>query len=267
MAKDQQPAPSQQPQPQPQSPTPIPATEMPAAPPSTPAPNQPSPGAAVTQPMTGAGKKPEHEEELRKRQQKEAKDKQPPQAPKTLAVPPIKPKPVQPAQPRGSPQPSPALAISPPSTHDQPALQSLVEQVLNSQRSADQKFYLLVLPEDDWPRHESFTDVQALVLRIKELLGTPCHLFPFMGHKLTITSGPNRFLQTPLGALPLFDIPPADAVEETEHGWVGPSMDRPEIPQEVDEDFDDEDDPGEPAAQITHQPADDDEGDTPVFEA
>jgi len=159
---------------------------------------------------------------------------------------------------------------------DNPALTTLLTQVFNSQRQTGQKFILLVMPEDDWPRTEEFLDVQQLVNRIKELDGQPVHLYAFMGHRLQITKGPNRYLQTPIGALPLFDIPAGDTAEEEDHGWVGPSMDKPEAPtaeQVEDADALDEVEESNPelvtipaiAAQAGETPAAA-EGDTPMFD-
>lgn len=88
----------------------------------------------------------------------------------------------------------------------------------------------MVFPEDDWPRCEEFDDVKQLINRIKEMLGKPCHLYPFLGNKLTITKGPNHYLMTPMGPLPLFDLPNPDEVDPAEHGWVGPERQIPAPP-------------------------------------
>ncbi len=111
-----------------------------------------------------------------------------------------------------------------------PAMASLITQSLNVNRQADQKFVLLILPEDNWPRCEEFDVVQQLVARIKELLGTPCCLHAFLGHRLNITAGPHRFLTTPMGSLPLFDLPEPERAPLAEFGWVGADMDTPQAP-------------------------------------
>lgn len=121
----------------------------------------------------------------------------------------------------------------------------MLVHALNTQRTVGQKFILLVLPADQWPRCEEFDDVSLLMNRIKELIGTPCCLFPFLGHRLGITEGPNRFLQTPVGPLPLFVLPDGQTAGTEAFGWVGESMDRPQVPtaeapEPVAEEYDDE---------------------------
>lgn len=132
------------------------------------------------------------------------------------------------------------------------ATDSLLRATLNANRRVHQSFHVLVIPEDNWPRVEPFDDIDATIARVKSLLGTNCHLFVFMGQRLTITKGPNRFLQTPYGSLPLFDIPAPDAVDAEDHGWVGEPMDPAivgeslgeEAPHGQDTDFDDEEHDG-----------------------
>lgn len=107
---------------------------------------------------------------------------------------------------------------------------SMMMQTLNQQRPAAQQFHLMVLPEAGWPTFEAYDDVTQLVARVKALIGQPYCLFAFLGFRLPITNGPLRYLQTPMGALPLFDIPNADAAPTAEFGWVGPDMDIPVAP-------------------------------------
>jgi len=131
--------------------------------------------------------------------------------------------------------PSPGDALIP------PAAQTLLAALLNQQRQTDQMYHLVVIPEDDWPRVEAFECVTELITVVRELLGTSCHLFPFLGQRLIVTRGPNRFLRTPLGALPLFEIPEGDSLDDEEFGWVGPSLDKNVAPTDpLEEDFDDE---------------------------
>ncbi len=111
-----------------------------------------------------------------------------------------------------------------------PAMASLIAQTLNTQRQASQKFILLILPDNNWPTCEEFDVVQGLVERIKELLGTPCCLFAFLGYRMCITGGPLRYLTTPMGMLALFEAPVPDKTTEDKFGWVGPPMDRPSAP-------------------------------------
>lgn len=97
---------------------------------------------------------------------------------------------------------------------------SLVRQLANNNRAADSKFYLVVVPDAGSPYCSEFADVEGLIDCIRELADTPCHAFPFLGNRLTVTRGPLRFLTTPYGATPLFDPPAADSNTEPS-GWMG----------------------------------------------
>jgi hypothetical protein len=105
-------------------------------------------------------------------------------------------------------------------THLAP-VQALVRQLLNSQVSQQQRFFLVVIPEDNSPRIEQFDELGVLQARIVELLGTEVALYPFLGSWLGISAGPWRYLITPWGNLPLFDVPAPGAVRPDESGWVG----------------------------------------------
>ena len=260
-----------------QSSLPTPPVQNPAQMPSTPAPALPVPGAATSAPLTGGGRK---EEESKPSEETTTKTPPAPPQPRKPRQPtngrPPAANQAPPAQPPAQPPPahSPSFEMPPGALPvDNPALTSLLTQVFNSQRQTGQRFILMVLPEDDWPRSEEFLEVQQLVDRVKELLGTPVHLYAFMGHRLQITKGPNRYLQTPIGALPLFDIPAGDTAEEEDHGWMGPSMDKPEAPTSDSMEEDDEEELAEgdatpeaatvPAIE-SGEPAE--EGDTPMFD-
>jgi len=101
-------------------------------------------------------------------------------------------------------------------------VQDVVRELVNSRRLASQAFYLVILPEDDFPEIVQFDRVDDLLTRIKSLLDKEVSLFPFMGNHMPITAGANRFLITPYGALPLFDIPDPTTAAVAEHGYVGP---------------------------------------------
>lgn len=128
-----------------------------------------------------------------------------------------------------------------------PALQGLLHQVCNTQRPHGTKFYLLEVSEEDNIAVREYTTIEELTVRIRALLGKPYHLVPFMGQRLQISAGPHRYLRTPYGALPLFDLPPADTVDVTVDGWVGPEEQPLTIPTtpaditDVEEDDEDED--------------------------
>lgn len=152
-----------------------------------------------------------------------------------------------------------------------PAMTSLITRFLNNQRQAAQQFHLLILPDDGWPSIETFDDVNQLIERIKGLLGTPVCLCPFLGYKLSITEGPNRFLMTPMGSLRLFDIPDPEQIPATRYGWVGPSLDTPQPPMDDTDPADDvvTDVPivesNAPAEELP-EPAPDSSGNTPIFD-
>ncbi len=211
--------------------TTVQADSTPVQMPHRPAPLLPVAGAAVSAPMTGQGPQNIVAGES---------ESSTPVPPPTVVHPP---RPLrrsvvaQPAAATQSVQPPPVAVQSPAVLSQamalmqtQPAFTSMMVHALNTQRTAGQKFILLVLPADQWPRCEEFDDVSLLMGRIKELIGTPCCLFPFLGHRLGITEGPNRFLQTPVGPLPLFVLPDGQTAGTEAFGWVGDSMDRPQAP-------------------------------------
>ncbi len=114
--------------------------------------------------------------------------------------------------------PVPAMPVA--DTHLAP-VQELVRQLMNSQVSQLQKFYLVIIPEDGLPRIEPFDELSALQSRIIALLGTEVALYPFLGSWLGISAGPWRYLITPWGNLPLFNVPAPGDVRPDESGWVG----------------------------------------------
>lgn len=273
-----------------QSNTPTQQGPTPAQPLHIPAPQTPVAGAMTAAPLTGAGP---HRSEVEKKPPAHQMPKGPPKAPpaappkqpprqtqprkgtETVGEPPQQQPPAQPVYPQ---QAMPAAHLQMPAVGmsqgiADPAVASLLKQTLNNQRTQAQKFLLLVLPEDDWPRLHEYEDVNQLITAIKELLGTNCHIFPFLGHKLGITEGPNRFLITPYGPLPLFDIPEPDQIGEAEYGWVGSSLDRPVLPttdrledEEAEDGEDDEDsEVVQPTAEVTVT-AEEDPDETPMFD-
>ena len=112
------------------------------------------------------------------------------------------------------------------------ATQSLIAQIANYNRANGQEFILVVLPDDNWPTCETFNTIDGLVDRIKELDGSNVCLFPFLGVQLGITQGTNRFLTTPFGNIPLFDIPDPSQAGTAAYGWVGDPLDDPETAEE-----------------------------------
>jgi hypothetical protein len=117
-----------------------------------------------------------------------------------------------------------------------PVVSDLVQQVLNNQRLSSQMFYLVVLPEDGHPRMEQFSNVTSLIAKLQEWIDDESEIsvFPFVGNYMPLTKGPNRFLVTPYGPLPLFEIPDPESMEIEEHGYVGPPQPDLPIPAVVD---------------------------------
>ena len=117
------------------------------------------------------------------------------------------------------------------------AMQSLMVRLLAEQRTAGQKFHLLVVPDDDWPYCEEYDSVEDLIAAVREKLGQACHLFPFLGARLRVTAGPMRYLKTPYGSLPLFDVDETEPAAGHTDGWVGGDIRDPDdIEEELDED-------------------------------
>jgi len=147
-----------------------------------------------------------------------------------------------------------------------PAAQLLLKQVMDSQQVEGQQFHLVMLPEDGYPQLETFTSVDELIEKIRECFGQEISLFPFMGNYMPITKGPNRYLMTPFGNLPLFVIPDADEVDIEEHGYVGPdptTLDPPEAARPPEEGEAEEEQVTQPQAAPAVPAPDDDE--TPVL--
>lgn len=270
-----------------QSNTPTPNESTQVETPRVPAPETPVPGAITAAPLTGGG--PHRAEPEKKSAEEHGVKKGPPKPPTS----PPKQPPRQPPRPSQGPAgqqppqsqsrpvaqqvyPQPGMAgqpqmpmMMPPGHIHDPAVSSLLAQTLNNQRTQAQKFLLVELPEDDWPRLHEFETIEQLLTGIKERLGSNCHLFPFLGHKLAITQGPNRFLITPYGPLPLFDIPEPDNVDEAEYGWVGESLVHPEPPtsdEEEDEEAEGEDEESQVVQPGVPADATDEEDDTPMFD-
>lgn len=161
------------------------------------------------------------------------------------------------------------LGMQQPGLQQTSAVQSLVRNLLDTRRLADQKFYLVIVPDDSHPRVEEFDTIADLLDEIREHLGTPTSLFPFMGHHMGISKGPNRFLGTPYGSVPLFVVPDADDLEFEDNGYVGEDNELSAPTTESEDEYDDyeEDDddehqqsPSPSAPALTH-----DEQSSPVL--
>ena len=67
---------------------------------------------------------------------------------------------------------------------------------------------------------ETFDDVQALAARLKQLIDRDVSVFPFVGRRLFISKPPMRYLMTPDGNIPLFDVD-AEKIEADDTGYLG----------------------------------------------
>lgn len=133
-----------------------------------------------------------------------------------------------------------------------PAAQSLLFQVMNAQRTQNQKFHLVIVPDDDHPRVRSFDQVEDMIEAMQEYLDTPTSLFPFLGDLMRISKGPNRYLQTPFGVMPLFVLPKGEELEFESDGFVGqPTKELAAPEMQEDEEDDDEDEPEDDATMTT----------------
>lgn len=143
-----------------------------------------------------------------------------------------------------------------------------MRRVVNAQRLAAQYFYLVLLPEDGHPQREQFDNVEDMITRIRALIDETAEvsIFPFMGNFLPITQGPNRFLVTPYGSLPLFQMPDPEALQLEEHGYVGPVEVDLSIPETVAAPAQVQSHDEETAAPVeVPEGTDDDEQDTPTM--
>jgi len=123
-----------------------------------------------------------------------------------------------------------------------PNVAELMKTLVDRQRTADQGYFMVVVPDDAMPRVEQFESIDQLILGIQELENEDVAVFPFLGHYMPISKGPYRYMRTPFGhAMPLFTIPDVDALEFEEHGWLGREQDGEELPPASAPDAADED--------------------------
>lgn len=235
--------------------------------PKIPAPARPVAGAAVAAPLTGQGRS-GHDVST-------ASPAAPgPSRPQSPVIPPRRVRSPTPSSENAARSVPAASASAPvPASHPyaavpDPALASLLQQALNMRQPTPQQFLLFVVPEDAFPRVETFPDVQKQIARLRELRGSPCHAFPAMGHLFQLTGGDYPFLRTPMGDFPLFEIVSPQEADVLSHGWLGPSMDQPQAPisERPPVSADDDAEESEEEPELTETPATVDEDHTPVFD-
>jgi len=197
------------------------------------------------------------------------------QEPKVDNPPPVAPQAIQasvaPSQNGDPPSAVPAAPHQPSSTSEQgpldmmavkmlsklPAAQILLKQVADSQLMEGQSFHLVKLPEDGYASIDTYESLDDLIAAIRDALGQEVSLFPFMGNYMPITKGPNRYLMTPFGNLPLFVIPDAAEVDVETHGYVGPdptTLDPPEAPKAPVEQPQPEEQVSQPSPEVAQLP-------------
>lgn len=67
---------------------------------------------------------------------------------------------------------------------------------------------------------ESMASFAALAIRLRELLDKDVSVFAFSGERLHVSKPPLRYLMTPDGNIPLFDVK-ADNIEPDDTGYLG----------------------------------------------
>lgn len=184
----------------------------PPQPPQPPQAPQPPTPAAASQPSQPEGSPQELSQPQEPNQPQEA-EQQAPNLGTPVAHPSDKPteEPAKPTISEATPQPP-----EPPSTPtpDDTAIVSMLSRLINTQRAHGQKFMLFYTTSiGDAGVHE-FDNIDDLVSKIREYEGEDVTLFPVMGWRMRISKPPMRYLLTPFGNLPLFEMPTLDNVSD-----------------------------------------------------
>ena len=108
---------------------------------------------------------------------------------------------------------------------------SVFSSLINHQRRDGERFYLVVVPDGEAPTVEEYTDVAELAERVRELDGEPVSVFAFLGTRFHFSRGPYRYLLTPFGNMPLFDLPRAEELGVIEDGYLGEEQEELAVPQ------------------------------------
>lgn len=82
------------------------------------------------------------------------------------------------------------------------------------------KFHAVIYSTDGDITIESFETAEALAERLKALIDRDASAFPFMGERLHISKPPLRYLMTPTGNIPLFEVK-KDNLEPDDTGYLG----------------------------------------------
>lgn len=100
-------------------------------------------------------------------------------------------------------------------------LLAAVMKMCGQQLLPGQQFHLVVIPEEGEPQVQTFAQMPALLRALQEQLGQAVRVFAFAGHALPLTCGPQRYVLTPLGAIPLFGPVSAEDLQIQQNGFMG----------------------------------------------
>lgn len=84
-------------------------------------------------------------------------------------------------------------------------------------------FYAVLLHPDGTFATEKFDTVDALAVRLKELINRDVSVSCFKGVKLNVSKPPMRYLMTPDANVPLFNTEPTIEADETGYLGVDPA--------------------------------------------
>jgi hypothetical protein len=80
--------------------------------------------------------------------------------------------------------------------------------------------HVVIMTSDGDLNVETLPDLPALAVRLKELIDHDVSVFAFSGDRLHISKPPLRYLMTPEGNIPLFDVK-VDNLEPDDTGYLG----------------------------------------------
>jgi len=130
----------------------------------------------------------------------------------------------------------PQSTASPLQLHpDQDAMEQMLRQRINRARTPDQRFWLFVFSEDDGPAAEEYDTLDAMIERIREIdqqaseSGRSVAVYPTLAYRMRITKPPYRYLMTPFGHIPMFELPEFDTADGTD-AYLGAPPRQMEVP-------------------------------------
>lgn len=104
----------------------------------------------------------------------------------------------------------------------------LEQMSLSQETSLAPQWHLLEVPDGEFPTVHSFTTLEDLVARLKDVVEEGgSRVFPFRGERLQVSVGPFRHLMlSDSEPIPLFEMP--EAILADESGYLGDPDDDPE---------------------------------------